>query len=146
MSALVINRISYCRSCRQRLGAQIGLSTIGSPLMECPKCQAINSLAPKVMEWCYMSFVRKLGHILGAIFWGLIMGAVFFAVIMYIAIQINPAYGNKSSSNPALLFYILGCILGLFISIGLLLKLIKKSNTRVSDPEYLKKLALYGVG
>lgn len=146
MGALLIRKNFRCCSCGNALGSQLGLSTIDVPFVSCSKCKTFNILAPSVTEWQLMSRVRQVGHILGTFVWGLILGCVFLAVFMFVAIKISPSFAHeKMGSSATLMFYLLGCIPGLGISSRTLLKAIKASNKRLSDPEYQVLLRKYGI-
>jgi len=140
----------YSKSSCSRCGSvlkdwDVASFAIKTPFMECPSCGAINKTTSSGSEWALSDGGAKFQHIMLTIYWGFCIGLVFCVGIGYVAMEIYPSLRDIDVKSVETLFIVVpGILLGWLLNFTSLLREIRRSKKRMSDPDYVNKLRKLG--
>lgn len=125
-----------CWSCEEILeGYTPNYKAIGIPYVQCEYCRTYNRCG-HVNEWDLMSFFAKTCYI-GVIAWTTILYAMAGPILAYGAAHL---FGWEKSNRLFYDSYAVGLVTMIAINIWLFISDVRKSRTRLRDPQYLDKL------
>lgn len=142
-----------CHRCRASLtgGYVPNYFTVGEPIVECDRCNALNSRAGKCSEWAIMPRFRKTKLVLLAGYWGIAYGLCLGLLPVPALLTLLSGEELNMDDIGAMLeakvipISIASLLFGLAISFGGLFKQISQSDRRMADPSYRAKLRSMGV-
>lgn len=132
-----------CGSCGRSLtsGYVANYFAIGSPVIECHTCGALNSHADKCTEWALMSPLRRLWLFVLVMFTG-----AFWATGMFFAIFIGIMAINDDISEGAIITIAVASLLASYLyRFFQIRRLIRQSNERMNDHLYRLRLSKLGM-
>ncbi len=133
--------ISYCPKCKNMLEVSTAYIAIGTPYEQCSKCKTLIRNG-KVNEWKLLAIYEKVYYTLIVTWTGFMFGSVISAVGTYLLMMLLDL---KIDDNLILQVAIVGAVIGILICYYFFYELIKESNTRMNDPDYILELKSIGL-